>query len=85
MFPPRYKTRQEHFNAAGGVLQTVPFQEVVAISMLLGDVGPMVCSACVGKGLKHNVLGGFKLCVVCEGLGYSLLGSKTLNAILERA
>lgn len=68
---------------AGTKMRAMSHEEVVALSMLLGDVSPLKCSCCRGNGWNSR-LWGKRGCSQCKGLGYDLLGSKTLNAVLDQ-
>lgn len=55
-------------------------EEVIAVSMLLGDEHPIVCSCCLGKGTNSSLFGLRRSrCGQCDGKGYDWIGLKTLH------
>lgn len=57
--------------------------ELVAISMLVGDHPPLFCSCCMGTGTEAR-LWGKRTCGQCMGGGYDMIGEKTKLAVLAR-
>lgn len=54
--------------------------EIVAISMLLGEFPPIICSCCMGRGFGMELWGRLR-CIQCDGLGYDYMGAKTREAL----
>lgn len=61
--------------------ETQHHNEVVATAMLLGDVSPIICSGCLGKGRERVPWGGFRRCPQCDGWGFDYMGPLTRKAL----
>lgn len=61
--------------------ETQHHNEVVATAMLLGDVSPIICSGCLGKGRERVPWGGFRRCPQCDGWGFDYIGPLTRKAL----
>lgn len=46
----------------------LPFEQVVATAMLLGEPAPTKCNICNGRGVFRSVIG-FARCYACDGRG----------------
>ena len=60
-------------------VRVMSHEEVLALSMLLGEMPPIKCSCCRGNGWNSR-LWGTRKCSQCKGLGYDIIGPKTQEA-----
>ena len=60
------------------------YDEILTVSMLLGEHAPVFCSCCMGHGQSSGIFGIRTTCGQCRGWGYDILGPKTMEHFLKR-